>query len=136
MRADHTRSEIEALDSQHVDGWASWYPVPRSIREGYTHIIRSIEDPERSLRPKGGREDRAPHLTMKRQPRRELERQMLKHLSDGRARTLNRLAVELWDQNACTVFSTQVNDILWDLVERGEIEHTMHAPIRFRKVRR
>ncbi len=135
MRAGHTRMEIEALDSQRIDGWGTAYVVPREVREGYTHLIRSIEDPDRSPRPEGGREDRAPHLTMKRQPKRELERQMLKHLDDGRARTLNRLAVELWDQNACTVFTTQVNDILWDLVERGEIEHSMHAPIRFRRVR-
>jgi len=135
MRADHTRSEIAALDSQHVDGWASGYPVPRDQREGYTHMIRSMGDPERSARPGRGDYVIAKWKKQHARPTAGFEVEILAYLADGRAQTFNHISVTLYDYTA-DVAGPNMTKAMWDLVERGEIEHTLHAPIRFRRVRR
>lgn len=134
MRAEHTRMEIEALDSQRIDGWASGYTVPRSMRDGYTHMIRSLEDPPRSDRP--GRGDYVIAKWKKQHSRAvaEFEAEVLTYLSDGRARTFNHISVTLYDYTA-DVAGPNMTDAVFNLVERGKIEHSLQAPIRFRKVR-
>lgn len=65
----------------------------------------------------------------------KLEALLLEGLGDGRPRTFNRLGVELFDLTADVLFTTPVNTALWRLVERGLIEHTMEAPVLFRRPR-
>ena len=107
-------------------------PVDRSGMAQYLHIIRAADDPERSPRPAGGRKDRAPHRTLAEIPIAMCEAQMLGLLADGQARTFNRIGVELLDHTADTLIGSPYDDALWGLVERGELEHTLDAPILFR----
>lgn len=117
--------------------WDTGYPVPDDRRRGYTHLIRSDDDPERS--PRKGRKhpdyDPAPHRTLKRSTRAQVRERLLEVLGEAEL-TFNTIAVRGWDLTADVVFSTQVNDVLWDLVEEDVLEHTMKAPILFRRVRR
>lgn len=114
--------------------WDTGYVVPEDRRNGYTHLIRSPDDPKRSPRPKGGWKDRAPHLTLRKANRLVLGLRLLEVLGEQEL-TLNSIAVLGWDLTADVVFTTPINDILWDLVEQGVLEHSMKAPILFRKVR-
>ena len=106
-------------------------PVDRSGASAFVHLIRHEADPTRSSRPRGGRDDRAPHRTLNRKTSRELERQILELLSDGEPRTFNRIAVELWDVSTDIAFGTAPDEALWRLVDSA-IEHTLQAPIFFR----
>lgn len=107
-------------------------PVDRSGMSQYLHIIRGADDPERSPRPLRGREDRAPHRTLADTPIATCETQILGVLSDGQARTFNRIGVELLDHTADTLMGSPYDEALWTLVDRGELEHTLDAPIFFR----
>lgn len=113
--------------------WITGLSVGRDDRAVYTHLIRSPSDPERSPRPKGGRNDRSPHLTLAKKPAAEIEELLLSGLEDGEPRTFNRLGVEIFDLTADVLFTTPVNTILWQLVAQGRIEHTLEAPILFRR---
>jgi hypothetical protein len=90
-----------------------------------------VDDPERSPRPVGGRADRAPHLTLAKTRAADWRVAILRHLSDGKARTLNRIGVELLDKTADILFGSPVDEALWSLVADGLVEHTLVAPIRF-----
>lgn len=124
---------------------ATWhtgpYPSPRvrrEVRDGYTHLIMAAQDPERS-----SRKDRQRRLG--RVEASEVVVRMSKSitaqaalsavrrlLSDGKPRTLNAIAVELWDCNACDVHATTITEAMFDAVEQGELEHTLQAPILWR----
>ena len=107
-------------------------PVDRSGIAQYVHLIRATGDPERTPRPLGGREDRAPHLTLAEVPIPTCETRILGLLSDGVPRSFNRIGVELLDHTADTLLNSPYDRALWNLVERAELEHTMDAPILFR----
>jgi len=98
----------------------------------YLHIIRAGDDPERSPRPIGGRKDRAPHRTLAETPIATCEAQILGLLADGDARTFNRIGVELLDHTADTLMGSPYDAALWNLVDRGELEHTLDHPVLFR----
>lgn len=99
----------------------------------YVHLIRGANDPERSERPVGGREDRAPHLTLAEVPVEVCRDRLLGLLVDGRPRTFNAMGVELLDHTADTLFGSPYDDALWQLVAAGHLEHTLEAPILFRR---
>lgn len=106
--------------------------VDRNGIAQYLHIIRAPGDPERSPRPPGGRKDRAPHLTLAETPVAACEAAILGVLADGQARTFNRIGVELLDHTADTLMGSPYDEALWGLVGRGELEHTLDAPVLFR----
>ena len=106
--------------------------VDRSGAAQYTHLIRGADDPERSPRPVGGREDRSPHLTLATVDVTVCRDQILTLLSDGRQRTFNAIGVELLDHTADTLLGSPYDAALWQLVEEDQLEHTLEAPILFR----
>jgi hypothetical protein len=106
--------------------------VDRAGIAQYLHIIRAVDDPERSPRPLGGRKDRAPHRTLAETPIPTCEAQILGLLGDGVPRTFNRIGVELLDHTADTLMGSPYDNALWNLVDRAELEHTLDAPILFR----
>jgi hypothetical protein len=108
------------------------FRVDRSGAAQYTHLIRGANDPERSPRPVGGREDRAPHLTLATVEISVCRDQILTLLSDGSARTFNAIGVELLDHTADTLFGSPYDTALWQLVDEDQLEHTLEAAILFR----
>lgn len=94
-------------------------------------MIRHPDDPERQGR---GSEtgDIAPHRTLARLAPDEVMRAIHERLADGRPRTFNRLSVELFDKTADITGGTVVEEALWQLVERGDVEFTHDAPVLFR----
>lgn len=106
--------------------------VDRSGLARYVHLIRGADDPERTARPVGGRADRAPHRTISARSIAACRADILRLLSDGRARTFNAMGVELLDLTSSTLFASPYDRALWDLVERQELEHTLDAPVLFR----
>lgn len=100
----------------------------------FIDMVRSKHDPPRRQR---GREagDIAPHLTLKKTTREEWATHILAHLGDYTTRTLNRIAVEMVDKTADVVSGSPFHEGLWLLVERGQVEYTMRAPVLFRKIR-
>lgn len=97
---------MTAVESNPVEWVTGVGTADRSGIAAYVHLIRAADDPERKPRPKGGQADKAPHI------------------------------IERWDKTADVMFTSVVNDALWALVDDGVIEHTMEAPILFRKTRR
>jgi len=135
--AASTTSGISA-NQPAATGILTWVFGAVADREGlaaYTHLVRAPGDPQRTPRPKGGHQDRAPHRTLAKRPAAELEELLLEGLADGEPRTFNRLGVEIFDLTADVLFTTPVNAALWRLVDRGEIEHTLEAPVLFRRRR-
>ena len=106
--------------------------VDRSGMAQYVHLIRAADDPERSPRPVGGRADRAPHRTLSVRPVATCSEDILRLLSDGRARTFNAIGVELLDLTSATLFGSPYDEALWALVESQDLEHTLDIPILFR----
>lgn len=109
--------------------------VDRSGTMSFVHLIRGPDDPERTPRPKGGRKDRAPHLTMRRKGPAAIDewtKAIRAKLADGTPRTFNALCVEIGDVTADVVFGEAPDIALWALVCEGELEHTIDAPVLFR----
>ena len=101
----------------------------------YAHLVRGPVDPERSPRPPGGREDRAPHRTLATATLEDCRAQILGLLGDGRPRTFNAIGVELLDHTANTLFRSPYDRAVWQLVDEGTLEHTLDVPILFRVAR-
>lgn len=107
----------------------------RSGLARYTHLIRAKGDPERSPRPRGGRKDKAPHLTMRRagpEAVRSWREAIAALLRDRTPRTFHRLCVEIGDIEGSIGFEEAPDEALWSLVGEGILEHTLQAPILFR----
>jgi len=100
----------------------------------YTHLIRSADDPERQPREARRGKETAWRRDFKISTRAAWRDRIIAHLADGVPRTLNRIAVELADANASTVFGKAPDLALWDLVYAGKVEHSTNAPILFRIV--
>lgn len=116
--------------------WSTGVPMDRSKARAFTDIIRAPEDPERSPRVAAS-DPRSDTMALwrrelKKSSPADWEARILEHLSDGMARTFNRIAVELLDKTADIVMDTPIHVALWNLVEAFEVEHTMHA-IYFRR---
>ena len=110
--------------------------VDRTGIARYLHIVRGPGDPERSPRPAGGLDDRAPHLTLATATLQNCRTQILALLADGRGRTFNAIGVELLDHTADTLLDSPYDRALWQLVESDELEHTLDLPILFRLAQR
>lgn len=128
-----TEADQTAGQDQIEPTWVTGPVVDRSDLAQFTHVIRSPTDPGRSARDGKRRADIAPHRTLNKLPKQEVRSKILNHLLDGTERTFNRIGVELWDLTADVLFTTQVNDVLWELVADGLIEHTLKAPVLFRR---
>jgi hypothetical protein len=108
-------------------------PVDRTGPAQYVHLIRDLNDPERSERPIGGRIDRSPHLTLAHVAVTTCCEQILGLLADGRERTFNAIGVELLDHTADTLLGSPYDTALWQLVGAEQLEHTLEAPVLFRR---
>lgn len=98
----------------------------------YIIMIKGPDDPARRPRPVGGQEDRFPHHTLNKMTESQIAKALIDLLSDGVARTLNRMGVELWDKEGSIVGGTKVEEVLWTLVESGTLAFTKKTPILFR----
>jgi hypothetical protein len=108
-------------------------PVDRSGIAAYVHLIRWQGDPERSERPVGGRLDRSPHRTLANVAVTACRDEILGLLADGRPRTFNAIGVELLDHSADTLLGSPYDEALWQLVDAEQLEHTLEAPVFFRR---
>jgi len=66
--------------------------------------------------------------------RKAIRRAILKNLGYKQTKTLNRIGVELWDKTADILFCSQVEEVMWELVEEGILAFTMEAPVLFKRV--
>lgn len=107
-------------------------PIDRSGMRAYTHLIRSPRDPERAEWRNTDNAAAWRRRLNKRSPE-ELAVEIHRHMADGVPRTFNRIAVEMIDKTADVVFGTSFDDALWQLVDRGDLQLTLLAPIRFRR---
>lgn len=98
----------------------------------YTIIIHGPNDPERKPRPAGGQADRFPHHTLSKLSESQIAKLILDLLSDGEARTLNRIGIEIWDKPSSILSGSKVEEVLWELVMDGTLEFTRVSPILFR----
>lgn len=101
----------------------------------YTHLIRGKGDPERPHRHTQGKGDEKIRgwQAIRKTPLPELAAEIRELLEDGRPRTFNAIAVTLWARTADVMFETVADHALWSLVVAGELEHTLRAPILFRR---
>lgn len=99
----------------------------------YTVMIRAKGDPDRLPRELMKKDTLAAwRRTLMKRPVEEIAQALREHLADGEARTMNRAAVEMIDKTADLVGGTPFEAALWRLVELGELEFTMQAPVLFR----
>lgn len=111
-------------------------PVDRSGASVYAHLVRAKDDPERSPRAAMGTDGSDPKSTwlrrLKKDPARVWADRIAAHLADGVPRTFNRIAVELLDKTADTVFDSPFDHGLWLLVGEGRLAYTDETPVLFR----
>jgi len=121
---------------------AEWNTRAIPNREGlgfYIVAIMASHDPERSARE--DREFRGEKGTkhaadLRKVPIEEAKRQMLAVIDKYEPVTFNEICIRLLDINASMALGGNYESALWELVETGTIEHTMEAPIYFRRVRK
>jgi hypothetical protein len=109
-------------------------------REGYTQLIRAPGDPdEKATRGYDGERQKrwgiAPHRRIKALHPDQLAADILVALGD-KEMTFNAISVKAFDLTADVVYLTMINAVLWDLVEDEVLEHTLEAPILFRRTRK
>jgi hypothetical protein len=142
---DALLAEIHAAWAEHAAEQPVWhtgpYPSPEAlaeVRNGYTHMIRARDDPERQTREQrharlGGVVASSGEVMRSRKTRTPAAAlaEVKALLADGKPRTLNAIGVELWDHTA-----DMVHDRIWwaivDAVAAGEMEHSVRAPILIR----
>ena len=114
------------------DPWCHLLP-DRSGMYAYVHLARAPGDPERSPREARGKANAT--AWRKRFAKSTVPKwrdAILEHMLDGRARTFNRIAVELADATADVVFGKAPDTALWQLVAEGWLEYTPSSPVFFR----
>lgn len=120
-----------------ADTWVTGQLPDLSGAAQYVVLIRAKGDPERLPRELMKRDMGAEwRRKLMKQPVLEIADALRQHLADGEARTMNRTAVEMIDKTADLVGGTPFEEALWHLVELGEVEFTMQAPVLFRLVRK
>jgi hypothetical protein len=124
-------------DGDAGDEWTC-EPVDRSGPAAYVHVIRGDGDPEESARGEGtdrrARWGIAPHLKLDATVRGTWTGPILRLLREQPALTFNAISVTLTGLTANVTFETPLDEALWALVDRGLVEHTLRAPIRWRAV--
>lgn len=103
-----------------------------AVRDGYTHMIRGDNDPERT-----SRSARHGETTKVMRDRKTLDvaaaiAEVHALLSDGNPRTFNAIGVALWNLTA-DIIDDRVWHALVDEFVAGRLEHTLRAPILIRK---
>ena len=115
-------------------------PLEREGMETYLHMVRATDDPERSPRAKMGTKGSDPTREYAKRLRKDTPRhwaeRIAEHIADGKARTYNRICVEMLDKTADVLHDTPFDDAIWLLVEEKRVEHTCEIPILFRLVKR
>lgn len=109
-------------------------PIDRSGLSRFLHIIRSSDDPERAPRSKR----RGKSLAWEKDMTGDVGKwadAIAELLGDGRPRTFNRIVLELTGlQYTADVAAGKAPDLgLWAAVADGRLEHTIDAPVLFRK---
>jgi hypothetical protein len=123
------------LDVVLDDAGREWHSVElpdRSAQYAYLVVVRGDGDPERSPRPAGGRDDRAPHRTLGKTCPEDWFAVILATLEEIGESTMHRLSVHILDKDSSIVFKSPFEEALWALVGRGELEMTWEAPVLFR----
>lgn len=108
----------------------------RSGLNAFVVVIREPHDPERRPRELSAQYGRAWQRwkrKLKKTLIEEVAEQIMAHLEDGVARTLNRISVEMLDTTADVTFGTKFEEALWLLVRQKRVEYTPKAPVLFRK---
>ena len=124
----------DSVDQFHLNPgeWSTGKLVDRSGTFAYIVLVRAPEDPSRSPRGKGRKDRVGWQHDLKKTTIKEWKEIIFQHLSDGVARTFNRIGVELLDKTADTLLGLNPEEALWKLVEEGKLAHTLRAPIYFR----
>jgi len=112
--------------------WVTGKLVDRSGTSNYIVLIRAPGDPDRTPRGARNRDRVGWQHDLGKTTVKEWKEIILQHLSDGVARTFNRIGVELLDKTADTLLGLNPERALWSLVEDGRVAHTLRAPIYFR----
>jgi hypothetical protein len=124
----------ESVGQLHLEPgeWQTGKLVDRSGTFAYIILVRAPEDPERLPRGKGKKDRVGWQHDLAKTTIKEWKEIILQHLSDGEARTFNRIGVELLDKTADTLLQLNPEEALWSLVTEGKVAHTLRAPIYFR----
>lgn len=126
----------EPLDVPAVE-WVTGATVDRSGMAAYAHLVRAKGDPERGdirTLPEHLRDRAAAwRRTLAKSTVDEWKDPILAVLADGEPRTFNRIGVEVLDKTADVLFDMPPDHALWALVQERRIEHTLAAPILFRR---
>lgn len=118
--------------TQQIDGWVTgWRPCTSGLAQ-YTIMIRSLLDPERSPRPRGGRKDKAPHRALEKTRSVLWKSDLLSALREHGPCTFNAISVLLLDQTADITSGTPMEEALWQLACQRKIAFTLVAPILFK----
>lgn len=120
---------------QDVAGPQAFVRKPALDRSGlaaFLHLVRAADDPKRSAPHGKANRERAPHLRLKTLRIVDCRAAIAGLLSDGVARTFNRIAVELTGYTADLLFRGPFDEALWSLVDDGALELTLELPILFR----
>lgn len=127
-----------AKGAKHRDAatWTTGESVDRSGAARYVHLMRSPDDPDKLDAPRGGgKRDPIAWRKCNRTTPAEWSRRIVELLADGRPRTFNAICLELVARTADVMFEQTLDRGLWLAVGRGDVEHTMEAPILFRRRR-
>lgn len=113
-------------------------PVDASGPAFYTIMIRAPGDPERRTREArheamGVKAAAGEWKEIRKASVEVWAQRFAELLADGRAATLNALTVELADTTADVVGDNAI-DALWLLKERDLVEHTVDAPVLWRRI--
>ncbi len=112
--------------------WSSGVVPDLSGTGAYLILVRGAADAERL--PRGEMAVRFPYLTMK-SAAADYAPAVLEFFEQRAVSTFNHACVEMFGITA-DVAPDELVDTMWCLVEAGQIEHTMEAPVYFRRVRR
>ncbi len=106
--------------------YTGWAP-PHFRKAGYATMARDPLSSETSpdRKTKKSRWGVAPHLAIKKLDPARLGAAMLEDLPSVEPATLHKLALTTFGLAGDVVHGTKVEEALWDLVEAGEVEHTM-----------
>lgn len=127
-------AQLDLFATKPVEILADWITGALPDRSGmsaYVVLIRSPDDPKRAPRQKGS--DKAPHLTLRKQPVTKWRDAIAALLDDGRARTFNAICLELSGLTADICFDEVPEHALWSLVSDSRLTYSTTAPILFRK---
>ena len=116
-------------------GWVTGETVSREGLDGFLHIVRAPDDPQRSSREERKGLACAWKGDMKASSKGAWTEKIRELLADGEPRTFNRIVLELsgLQYSADMALDAAPDHALWALVAAEAIEHTICAPVVFRR---